>query len=213
MRGPQPTSRFIAHSKAVEAAGIAIEAVLGIPAPLKSLADQVIRSAECIIGTGKPRRRSRTGGKRPRLPLARRVRLREGGRHPPPSPHRCWCRQPSKNRFGSGPLRPGPRDDVETVASVKAGVPGWDPGPLHRPPATRTRGNSTNPSLIESLNTLQEAKPCVSNGSPPHFPNSQLIRRGDVRRVTTLPTFGSVGPSRLTPPDRLSIPRRSGRGA
>jgi four helix bundle protein len=48
MRGPQPTSNFIAHSKAVEAAGIAITAVLKVPAPLKSLADQVIRSASSV---------------------------------------------------------------------------------------------------------------------------------------------------------------------
>jgi len=48
MRGPQPTSNFIAHSKAVEAAGIAISAVLKVPAPLKSLADQVIRSASSV---------------------------------------------------------------------------------------------------------------------------------------------------------------------
>ena len=48
MREPQPTSNFIAHSKAVEAAGIAIAAVLKVPAPLKSLADQVIRSASSV---------------------------------------------------------------------------------------------------------------------------------------------------------------------
>ncbi|MEX1312119.1 MAG: four helix bundle protein, partial [Candidatus Sulfomarinibacteraceae bacterium] len=48
MRGPQTTSNFVAHSKALEAAGIAIEAVLKVPAPLKSLADQVIRSASSV---------------------------------------------------------------------------------------------------------------------------------------------------------------------
>ena len=44
----RPTTRFIAHSKALEAAGIAISLVLKVPAPLKSLADQVIRSASSV---------------------------------------------------------------------------------------------------------------------------------------------------------------------
>ena len=48
MRGPQPTSRFIAHSKAVEAAGIAISVVMTVPSKLKSLADQVVRSASSV---------------------------------------------------------------------------------------------------------------------------------------------------------------------
>ncbi len=48
MRGPQPTSSFIAHSKAVEAAAIANAVVVKVPAPLKSLADQVIRSASSV---------------------------------------------------------------------------------------------------------------------------------------------------------------------
>jgi four helix bundle protein len=44
----RPTTTFIAHSKAVEAAGIAISLVLRVPAPLKSVADQVIRSASSV---------------------------------------------------------------------------------------------------------------------------------------------------------------------
>ena len=48
MRGPQPTSNFIAHSKAVDAAEIAISVVLKVPTPLKSLANQVIRSASSV---------------------------------------------------------------------------------------------------------------------------------------------------------------------
>jgi four helix bundle protein len=48
MSRPQPTTTFIAHSKAVEAAGIAISLVLKVPAPLKCLADQVIRSAASV---------------------------------------------------------------------------------------------------------------------------------------------------------------------
>ncbi len=39
---------LIAHRKALEAAGIAISLVLRVPAPLRSLADQVIRSASSV---------------------------------------------------------------------------------------------------------------------------------------------------------------------
>ncbi|MEE4272890.1 MAG: four helix bundle protein [Thermoanaerobaculales bacterium] len=44
----RPTTTFIAHSKALNAAGIAISLVLKVPAPLKSIADQVIRSASSV---------------------------------------------------------------------------------------------------------------------------------------------------------------------
>jgi four helix bundle protein len=43
-----PNSNLIAHSKALEDAGIALSLVVRVPAPLKSLADQVIRSATSI---------------------------------------------------------------------------------------------------------------------------------------------------------------------
>ena len=48
MRNALPTTGLIAHEKALEAAGIAISLVLRVPAPLKSLADQVIRSASSV---------------------------------------------------------------------------------------------------------------------------------------------------------------------
>ena len=48
MHDHQPTTGFIAHSKAIEAAGIAISLVLKVPAPLKSIADQVVRSASSV---------------------------------------------------------------------------------------------------------------------------------------------------------------------
>jgi four helix bundle protein len=44
----RPTTTFIAHSKSFKAAGIAISLVLKLPAPLKSIADQVIRSASSV---------------------------------------------------------------------------------------------------------------------------------------------------------------------
>ena len=43
-----PNSNLIAHRKALEAAGIALALVVRVPAPLKSLADQVIRSASSV---------------------------------------------------------------------------------------------------------------------------------------------------------------------
>ena len=48
MHEQRPTTKFIAHSKAIEAAGIAISLVLKVPAPLKSIAGQVIRSASSV---------------------------------------------------------------------------------------------------------------------------------------------------------------------
>jgi len=43
-----PTTDLVAHSKALEAAGTAIRLVMRVPAPLKSIADQVIRSASSV---------------------------------------------------------------------------------------------------------------------------------------------------------------------
>ena len=41
-------TNLVAYSKALEAAGIAIKLVMRVPAPLKSIADQVIRSASSV---------------------------------------------------------------------------------------------------------------------------------------------------------------------
>ena len=48
MHSPLPSTGLIAHHKALDAAGIAISLVMRVPAPLKSLADQVIRSASSV---------------------------------------------------------------------------------------------------------------------------------------------------------------------
>jgi four helix bundle protein len=48
MSHAQTTANLIAHEKAIEAAGNAITLVMRIPAPLKSIADQVIRSASSV---------------------------------------------------------------------------------------------------------------------------------------------------------------------
>ena len=41
-------TNLAAHSKALEAAGVAIRLVMRVPAPSKSIADQVIRSASSV---------------------------------------------------------------------------------------------------------------------------------------------------------------------
>ena len=48
MPNSQATNRFIAHDAALEAAAAAIKLVRRIPTPLKSIADQVIRSAASV---------------------------------------------------------------------------------------------------------------------------------------------------------------------
>jgi len=48
MHETRPKTGFEAHDKAIEAAGIAISLVVRIPAPLKSIVDQVIRSASSV---------------------------------------------------------------------------------------------------------------------------------------------------------------------
>jgi four helix bundle protein len=48
MRDALPTTGLIAHRKALEAAGIAISMVLRVPAPLRSIADQVVRAASSV---------------------------------------------------------------------------------------------------------------------------------------------------------------------
>ena len=48
MSKADPETKLVAHEKAVEAAGIAIALVMRVPAPLKSIADQVIRSASSV---------------------------------------------------------------------------------------------------------------------------------------------------------------------
>ena len=48
MSNAAPNTNLVAHSKALEAAGIAIKLVMRVPAPLKSIADQVIRSASAV---------------------------------------------------------------------------------------------------------------------------------------------------------------------
>ena len=41
-------TNLVAHEKALEAAGVAISLVMRVPAPLKSIADQAIRSASSV---------------------------------------------------------------------------------------------------------------------------------------------------------------------
>ncbi len=48
MSSATTNTNLMAHAKALEAAGIAIKLVMRVPAPLKSIADQAIRSANSV---------------------------------------------------------------------------------------------------------------------------------------------------------------------
>ena len=48
MSNAAENTNLVAHTKALEAAGMAIKLVMRVPAPLKSIADQVIRSASSV---------------------------------------------------------------------------------------------------------------------------------------------------------------------
>jgi len=48
MHDAKPNTDFIAHTKAIEAAGIAIRLVNGLPVRLRRLSDQVVRSASSV---------------------------------------------------------------------------------------------------------------------------------------------------------------------
>ena len=48
MSNALPSNSLVAHSIALEAAGLSIALVIRVPAPLKSIADQVIRSASSV---------------------------------------------------------------------------------------------------------------------------------------------------------------------
>ncbi len=48
MSDARTTTGLVAHSKALQAAGAAISLVMRVPTPLKSIADQLIRSASSV---------------------------------------------------------------------------------------------------------------------------------------------------------------------
>ena len=48
MHAASHNGNLVAQSKALEAAGIALKLVVRVPAPLRSLADQVVRSASSV---------------------------------------------------------------------------------------------------------------------------------------------------------------------
>ena len=48
MSRPAAETKLLAHEKALEAAGLAIACIVRVPVPLRSIADQVVRSASSV---------------------------------------------------------------------------------------------------------------------------------------------------------------------
>ena len=96
-------TNLVAHEKALEAAGAAITLAMRVPAPLKSIADQVIRSASSV-----PANLAEGHGRcgRDRLHFWRiAYASAKGGRQPLETPRSGWSRRQSQGRQGAWDLR------------------------------------------------------------------------------------------------------------
>ena len=110
MHDAQQSTGFDALDKATTAAGIAISLVMRVPAPLKSLADQVIRSASSVpanLAEGAGR-----SGRDRHPPLPHRLRLSQGSRHPSSSPRRSRRNRQRASRHYPPSLRRRPSHDL-----------------------------------------------------------------------------------------------------
>ena len=121
-----PADQLIALTTAIEAAGLALSLARRVPAPLTSLADQVVRSAS--LGRGQPLGRARSVRSRSTPPLADRLCLGQRGRHPPPAAGRGGSGRRRARPGGPSPLRPGARHDLAAAASESVSGPLPDSG-------------------------------------------------------------------------------------
>ena len=131
MHDTQQSTGFDALDKAITAASIAISLVMRVPAPLKPIADQVIRSASSVpanLAEGAVQTR-------PAPPLPHRLRLGQRGRHPPAIACRSWCdrhhpdhhRDPTFRRSQSHHLAPPSSEGLKVKArgnTAHRGAPG-----------------------------------------------------------------------------------------
>ncbi len=114
MLDPLPRHGLAVHRSALEAAGLAMQLVRKVPAPFRALADQVVRSAASVPAN--LAEAHAPSGRRPRVPVARRLRLCEGGRRASPTARARGRDRCPEGPGGSRPLRRGPCDDVAAAA-------------------------------------------------------------------------------------------------
>ena len=91
-------NQLIVYSKAIEVAGEAISLVRRVPAPVKSLADQVIRSASSVPAN--------IADFQPPGPGARNREQGAGSKEQPPLSRKAFVTQPSRLHYPTG-TRPG----------------------------------------------------------------------------------------------------------
>ncbi len=126
-------NQLIVYRKAIEAAGDAISLAKRVPAPLRSIADQVIRSASSVP----PILRKETGVSA-ETTLENRLRLRKRGRLPSSPPGRCRRDQSQPRGCHAAALRRGPGNDL-AVAQPEAISSSFENG-IPDPPAPAGRG-------------------------------------------------------------------------
>ena len=147
MNNALPKNNLIATEKAIEAAAAAISLVKRVPAPLKSIADQVVRSASSVpanLAEGHGR-----SGRDRIAPLAHRVRLSERSRHPPSAPFRSCCHSIAEHADRRSPsLRRSPSHDLEvaqpkTVSRCPGTLPGERKTAPHGVPGPHCAGTTS----------------------------------------------------------------------
>jgi hypothetical protein len=200
MRNATRQSNLIACETALEAAGMAIQLVLRVPAPLKSLADQVVRAASSVAATraasGDPRMwawgSKRVGGCPPSARRSGRVAAPMG-------------REQSIGR--PGPVRPGPDAALADRVRLRArgGVPPAAAGPC------RSRGPTSGDDGPEPVrrgacdDLAAAASDGMTSSERPRGRPQARTRVGLRPRARRRPCCGAILPLPLLLPLLLSL--------